>query len=62
MPTLAEKTKVEGVIVGRSGNVMIVEYTQKRGAGVSSRRQHEGAWPDKGLLSSALCTTPLRLV
>jgi hypothetical protein len=27
-PTLAEKTKVEGVIVGRSGNVMIVEYTQ----------------------------------
>jgi hypothetical protein len=28
MPTLAEETKVEGVIVGRSGNVMIVEYTQ----------------------------------
>jgi hypothetical protein len=27
-PTLAEKTNVEGVIVGRSGNVMIVEYTQ----------------------------------
>jgi OmpA-OmpF porin, OOP family len=26
-PTAAETTKVEGVIVGRSGNVMIVEYT-----------------------------------
>jgi outer membrane protein OmpA-like peptidoglycan-associated protein len=26
--TIAETTKVEGVIVGRSGNVMIVEYTQ----------------------------------
>jgi outer membrane protein OmpA-like peptidoglycan-associated protein len=27
-PTLAEKAKVEGVIVGRSGNIMIVEYAQ----------------------------------
>jgi len=40
--TLAESTKVEGVIVGRSGSEIIVEYMQGSRAGVSAGRRHEG--------------------